>query len=269
MTSAQQARRPFGELLRQWREHRRLSQLELSTRADVSARHLSFIETGRSAPSREMVLRLCEQLNVPLRERNVMLVAAGYAPAYTQSVLASPQLSAIMSAVRRVLSAQQPYPAVVVDRHWNVIEQNDSFDIFTRGVSPTLLESPLNIVRLALHPDGLASRIANMAEMRWHILCDVRRRFETTADPQISALYDELRSYPGPASTHDPRTNGVVVPMRIRDGDQVLSFMCTISTFSMPLDVTVAELEIETFFPADAVTAEALRRERVGANGAR
>jgi transcriptional regulator with XRE-family HTH domain len=262
MTSGQRLRHPFGDLLRQWREHRRMSQLELSIQAEVSARHLSFVETGRSTPSRDMVIRLSERLDVPLRERNQLLVAAGYAPVYSQTVLESPHMSAVLAAVRRVLSGHEPFPAAVVDRNWNLVEQNTSFDVFTRGADPALLESPLNVMRLALHPDGLAGRIVNLGEWRAHVLGRLRRRIDLTADPEVAALYEEVGGYPcgrpGPEIVV-PGPGDIVVPLKIRDGDRELSFFPTVATFGTPLDVTVAELAIETFFPADAETATLLR----------
>lgn len=262
MTSVQQLQRPFGDLLRKWREHRRLSQLELSVQADVSARHLSFVETGRSTPSRDMVIRLSERLNVPLRERNQLLVAAGYAPVYSQTLLESPQMSAVLSAVRRVLSGNEPFPAAVVDRNWNLIEQNDSFSLFTGGVDPELLRPPVNVLRLALHPDGMAGRIVNIGEWRAHVLGRIRRRMDLTADPAVTALHREVSEYPTPQPEPEivlPGPGDIAVPLRIRDGGRELSFFATVASFGTPLDVTVSELTIETFFPADAETAALLR----------
>jgi transcriptional regulator with XRE-family HTH domain len=262
MTSVQQRQRPFGDLLRQWRERRRLSQLELSVQAEVSARHLSFVETGRSTPSRDMVIRLSERLDVPLRERNQLLAAAGYAPVYSQTALESPQMSAVLAAVRRVLSGQEPFPAAVVDRNWDLIEQNGSFELFTRGADPELLRSPLNVLRLALHPNGMAGRIVNIGEWRAHALSRMRRRMDLTADPAITALYKEIREYPCPRPQPEimlPAPGDVMVPLKIRDGERELSFFGTVAAFGTPLDVTVAELTIETFFPADAETAALLR----------
>jgi transcriptional regulator with XRE-family HTH domain len=240
-----------------------MSQLELSVQADVSTRHLSFVETGRSTPSREMVIRLSERLDLPLRERNQLLVAAGYAPVYSQAVLESPQMAAVMAAVGRVLSGHEPYPAAVVDRNWNLVERNSSFEVFTRGADPELLKSPLNVQRLALHPDGLAGRIVNIGEWRAHALSRMRRRIELTADPVASALYQEVLAYPCSQPEPEivlPGPGDIVVPLKVRDGDHELSFFCTVATFGTPLDVTVAELAIETFFPADAQT-EALLRD--------
>lgn len=265
MTSTQQLQRPFGDLLRQWREHRRLSQLELSVQAEVSARHLSFVETGRSTPSREMVMRLSERLDVPLRERNQLLVAAGYAPVYSQSVLDSPQMTAVLEAVRRVLDGHEPFPAAVVDRNWNLVEQNDAFNIFLHDSDPALLAPPANVFRIALHPDGLAGRILNLGEWRAHAMNRIRRRIDLTADPQISALYDEVREYPCPTPEPEilvPGPGDIVVPLRIRDAGRELSFFCTVATFGTPLDITTAELAIETFFPADAITAAVLQDNR-------
>jgi transcriptional regulator with XRE-family HTH domain len=237
-----------------------MSQLELSIQAEVSARHLSFVETGRSSPSRDMVIRLSERLDVPLRERNQLLVAAGYAPVYSQTVLESPHMSAVMAAVRRVLSGHEPFPAAVVDRNWNLVEQNSSFEILTRGASPELLASPVNVVRLALHPDGVAGRIVNLGEWRAYALARMRRRIDMTADPELIALHKEICGYPCARMPEIvvPGPGDIAVPLTIRDGARELSFFCTVATFGTPLDVTVAELAIEAFFPADAETATLL-----------
>lgn len=262
MTSVRPVQRPFGDLLRQWREHRRLSQLELSMQAEVSARHLSFVETGRSTPSRDMVIRLCERLDVPLRERNQLLVAAGYAPVYSQTALESPQMSSVLSAIQHVLSGHEPFPAAVVDRNWNLVEQNSGFQLFTHGVDPELLNSPVNVLRLALHPNGLADRIVNIAEWRAHVLSRLRRRIEVTADPGVTALYEEVRAYPGEWAEPEivlPGPGDIVVPLRISDGGRELAFFLAVAGFGTPLDVTMAELTIEVFFPADAETAAVVR----------
>jgi transcriptional regulator with XRE-family HTH domain len=250
--------RPFGELLRQWRERRRLSQLELSLQAEVSARHLSFVETGRSAPSRDMVLQLAEHLDVPLRERNRLLLAAGYAPVFSEAPLESPQLAAVRAAVRQLLSAHEPYPAVVVDRAWNLVEANSSVTLLTDLVDPDLLRPPANVLRASLHPDGLAPHIANLAEWRAHLLGRLRRQVEITADPELTALLDELKSYPAPPE-EPPSAGAVVVPLRLSAGGRELAFLSTVAAFGTPLDITVAELSIESFYPADPATAAALR----------
>ena len=265
MTTTAQLQRPVGELLRQWRERRRLSQLELAIQADVSTRHLSFVETGRSTPSRDMVLHLAEQLEVPLRERNHLLMAAGYAPVYSETALDSPQMSVVRAAVRQVLTGHEPYPALVVDRDWNLVDANDSLELLTGTATADLLTPPANVLRLALHPDGMAPRIVNLGEWRAHLLGRVRRRVAMTADPAQTALYEELAAYPcdQPEPEVDPLgPNGLVVPLRIRYGARELAFFCTVATFGMPLDVTLAELAIETFFPADAATATFLHDSR-------
>ncbi|GAA1602953.1 helix-turn-helix transcriptional regulator [Kribbella sancticallisti] len=251
--------RPVGELLRGWRERRRLSQLDLANQVEVSTRHVSFVETGRSKPSREMVLRLAEHLDVPLRDRNQLLLAAGYAPVYSEASLHSPAMLAIREALRRLLKAHDPYPALVVDRWWNIVEANAGIRLFTDDVSPELLAAPINALRLSLHPDGLASRISNLPEIRTSVLTSLQRQVTSTADPDLQDLYDELRGYQGGERAEPPGQAEVVVPMRLRHGDRELSLLTTIATFGTPLDVTVSELMIESFFPADEETAEYLR----------
>ena len=197
MTTAEHvAVRPVGELLRGWRERRRLSQMDLALEADISTRHLSFVETGRSAPSRDMVLRLAEQLDLPLRERNQLLLAGGYAPVYSQAPLDAPELAEVRAAVRQVLTGHEPYPAAAVDRHWNIVEANAGIELMTALIAPELLEPPLNAMRVALHPDGLAPHIANLGEWRAHLLSRLRRQAAMTADPVLSELLDEVRAYP-------------------------------------------------------------------------
>ncbi|HVQ90562.1 MAG TPA: helix-turn-helix transcriptional regulator [Mycobacteriales bacterium] len=252
--------RPFGELLRQWRERRRLSQLELSLTAAVSTRHLSFVETGRSAPSRELVLQLAEHLDVPLRERNRLLLAAGYAPVFGETPLDAPRMSAVRAAVGQVLAGHEPYPAAVVDRGWNLVDANRSLALLTDLVDPRLLAPPANVLRASLHPDGLAPHIANLAEWRAHLLARLRRQVDLTADPGLEALLAELRGYPGgPELPALPAAGEIVIPLRLRAGGGELAFLSTIAAFGTPLDVTVAELSIESFYPADPATAAALR----------
>jgi transcriptional regulator with XRE-family HTH domain len=262
MTTASRAQRPVGQLLRTWRERRRLSQLELSVESDISTRHISFVETGRSVPSRDMVLRLAEHLDVPLRDRNHLLLAAGYAPAYPQTPLDAPQLSAVRAAVRQVLVAHEPYPAVAVDGGWHLVEGNASVGLLTAGSAPHLLTGPVNALRLTLHPEGMAPRIVNLGEWRGHLLGRLRRQLTLTADSGLADLYDELRGYPCDQPEPDvelPGPGDVVVPLRLRHGDRELTFFSTVSTFGTPLDITVAELSIESFFPADDDTATFLR----------
>jgi transcriptional regulator with XRE-family HTH domain len=260
MTTATTAtRRPVGEQLRQWRERRRLSQLELSIQANVSTRHLSFVETGRAKPTSEMILRLTEHLDVPLRERNSLLLAGGFAPAYPSNDLQGPELAAILAAVRQVLSGHEPYPALVVDRGWTLIEANTAVERLTAGADPALLEPPVNVLRLALHPDGMAPRIANLPEWRGHLLGRLHREATVTGDATLLDLYEELHAYPGGESNPAPGTAAVAVPLRYRLDGQELSFISTTAVFGTPLDVTVSELAIEAFYPADASTAAALR----------
>lgn len=261
-TVADTFQRPVGELLRSWRERRRLSQLELANQVEVSSRHVSFVETGRSKPSREMVLRLAEHLDVPLRDRNQLLLAGGYAPVYSEASLHSPAMLAIRAALRRLLTAHEPYPALVVDRWWNIIEANAGIRLLTEDVAPALLTAPINALRLSLHPDGLAGRIANLAEIRSFVLGSLSRQVAATADPDLQDLYDELRAYPGDGTGERPEQPGpaeVVVPMRLRHGGQEIALLTTIATFGTPLDITVSELMIESFFPADEVSATILR----------
>ena len=261
MEAVGQLPRPVGELLRQWREHRRLSQLELALEAEISARHLSFVETGRSLPSREMILRLADHLEVPLRERNHLLLAAGYAPVYAETELDSPPMLAVREAVRQILGDHEPYPAVVIDGRWNLVEANASVAMFTADVPPELLAPPVNVLRASLHPDGMARRIVNLGEWRAHLLGRLRRQVALTADPGLAALYEELRAYPGDQPEPEaPGPGDIVVPLRIRHHGEELAFFGTVATFGTPLDITVAELVIESFFPADARTTDILRR---------
>jgi transcriptional regulator with XRE-family HTH domain len=254
------SRSPVGELLRQWRERRRISQLDLSIEADVSTRHLSFVETGRSQPSRDMVLRLADSLDVPLRERNHLLLAAGYAPVYGEAPLSAPQMAAVRQAIRLVLEAHEPFPAVVVDRAWNLVDASAAVELLIAGADPRLLEPPVNVLRLALHPDGTAPRIVNLGEWRAHLLARLRREIAVSADERLIELLDELREYPGDKpGIAVPGSGDVVVPLRIQTELGELRLLSTVATFGTPLDVTVAELSIESFFPANPETAEALR----------
>lgn len=263
MTAVGQLQRPVGELLRQWRERRRLSQLELALDAEISTRHLSFVETGRSMPSREMILLLADHLQVPLRERNHLLLAARYAPVYGETTLDSPRMQAVHEAVRQVLKGHDPYPAVVVDGRWNLVDANDGVAMFSSDVAPELLTPPANVLRASLHPDGMARRIVNLGEWRAHLLGRLRRQVELTADPELARLYEELRAYPcdqPESEVEGPDPGVVVIPLRIRHDGEELAFFSTVATFGTPLDITVAELVIESFFPADERTAAVLRR---------
>jgi len=254
----------IGDYLRQWRQRRHLSQLDLALDAEVSARHLSFVETGRAAPSRDMVLRLAERLDVPLRERNVLLVAAGFAPAFPQRALDDPALAAARAAVDQVLKAHEPNPALAVDRHWNLVSANRLVMPLLDGVAPELLAPPLNVLRLSLHPGGLAARTANLGEWAAHLLERLHRQCEASADPELIKLYEELKSYPVPARSAPIAPDAVAVPFRLRLGDDVLSFISTTMVFGTPIDVTLSEIAIETFFPADEITAARLRAIAAG-----
>jgi transcriptional regulator with XRE-family HTH domain len=243
-----------GVRLRKWRTTRRMSQLELSAQAGVSARHLSFLETGRSRPTREMILRLAEELAVPLRSQNELLLAGGFAPAHAESDLAGPPLAAVLSSLRDVLAGHSPYPAVLIDRHWTMIDANDAVARLTAGCAAWLLEPPVNVLRLSLHPDGMAPRIGNLAEWRTHLLHRLDRQAAATADPVLRDLHAELTGYPGGRSPGET-SNGLVIPLRFDD----LTFFSVTSMLGTPLDVTLQELAIESFLPADAATAAALR----------
>jgi len=247
-----------GDLLREWRQRRRLSQLDLAIAANVSSRHLSFVETGRARPSSDMILHLAEHLEVPLRDRNALLLAGGYAPAYPERGLAEPELKAVRTALRQVLDGHQPYPAAVVNRWWELVDANPGIGLFTSGVSPRLLEPPVNVLRLSLHPDGMAPRIANLPEWRAHLLTRLHRQAEATGDARLAALHTELAAYPG-GEGRPPRPADVVVPLRYRGGgDTELSFISITAVVGTPMDVTVEELAIESFYPADDATAAAL-----------
>lgn len=252
----------FGDHLREWRQRRHLSQLDLAGDAEISARHLSFVETGRAAPSRDMVLRLAERLDVPLRERNVLLVAAGFAPAFPNRSLDDPALAAARQAVETVLKAHEPYPALAVDRHWNLVSANAMIAPFLTGVAPSLLAPPINVMRLSFHPQGIAPLTVNLDEWCAHLLERLHRQCEATADPVLIALYDELKTYPIPARKTPHLVgaeNSLAVPFQMRMGDDVLSFISTTMVFGTPLDVTLSELALETFFPADDKTADKMR----------
>jgi transcriptional regulator with XRE-family HTH domain len=260
--------KPVGEILREWRQRRHLSQLDLASDADISARHLSFVETGRSAPSREMVLHLAERLDVPLRDRNVMLVAAGYAPIFAERGLDDPALDAAREAIGTLLASHEPYPALAIDRHWTLLAHNTAAGRLMAGADASLLKSPVNVLRLSLHPKGVAPRIANLAEWRAHLLDRLRKQIDVTADPVLRDLLEELRGYPGGGTsappTHDHGFAGIIVPLQLKTERGVLSFLSTTTVFGTPVDITLSEIALETFFPADAETAAALRAMAAG-----
>ena len=255
---------PVGALIREWRERRRLSQLDLACDAGVSTRHLSFLETGRARPSREMLLHLAEELKVPLRGRNALLLAAGFAPAYAERGLDDPELVGVRRAIDLVLAGHEPFPALVVDRGWRMLAANRAVAPLLAGVAPALLEPPVNVLRLSLHPDGLGPRIANFAQWRAHVLERLASQVEATADAELRALAEELAAYPAPANEDAAAAldlGGVAVPLQLRMQDLgELSFFSTTTVFGTPLDITLSELALETFLPADAHTAETLRR---------
>ena len=252
-----------GDLIREWRQRRRLSQLDLAIAANVSSRHLSFVETGRSRPTSEMILHLAEHLDVPLRDRNALLLAGGFAPAYPERGLAEPELHAVKNALKRVLDGHEPYPAAVVNRWWELVDANAGIALFTGDVRPELLEPPVNVLRLSLHPDGMAPRIANLPEWRAHLLARLHRQAEATGDPRLFSLYSELEAYPGGhggqgVQAQPPLPTDVVVPLRYRTAQAELSFLSITAVIGTPMDVTVEELAIESFYPADPQTAKAL-----------
>jgi transcriptional regulator with XRE-family HTH domain len=256
----------IGGLLRTWRERRRLSQLELAGAADISARHMSFLETGRSVPSRAMLLRLAERLEIPLRERNALLLSAGYAPMYAERRLEDPALEQARKAIHLVIEGHRPYPALAIDRHWTLVASNSMLDILLGGIEPQLLQPPVNVLRLGLHPQGVAPRVVNYTQWRAHTLMRLRQQIAATADPILIELLAELESYPLVSTPEkEPKDDGVdyggvVVPFRLRTDYGVLSFFGTTTVFGTPLDITLAELAIESFFPADPRTAEILAR---------
>lgn len=260
------SRESVGTQLREWRQRRHLSQLDLAVEAEISTKHLSFVETGRAQPSREMVLHLADLLDVPLRERNSMLVAAGFAPVFPERPFDDPALGVARRAVDLVLAGHEPYPAVAVDRHWTLMAANGAALRLMGDADPALVQPPVNVLRLTLHPSGLARRILNYSEWRLHVLTRLRRQIDVTADPILGELAAELESYPVPESAQPSSISdaaefaGVVVPMRFQTEVGVLALFSTITIFGTPVDITLSELGIEAFYPADSATAELLRR---------
>jgi transcriptional regulator with XRE-family HTH domain len=257
------ARAPHaGQLVREWRLRRNLSQFQLAAGSAVSARHLSFIETGRARPSREMVLHLADRLEIPLRERNRLLLAAGFAPAYGERALDDPEMAPVREALERFLAAHEPYPALVVDRHWNLVLGNDAVMLLVDDIAPELLEPPANALRATLHPQGMAPHILNFDEWSAHLLHRLRREIALTGDPELESLLAELLTYPGVRDEPPPvdavASAEIVLPLHLRRGDAVLSFFGTLTTFGTAADVTLAELAVEAFYPANRATAAAL-----------
>ncbi|GAA1822600.1 helix-turn-helix domain-containing protein [Agromyces salentinus] len=261
MTATQDA--DIGSLLRGWRERRRLSQLDLASRAEVSTRHLSFVETGKSNPTREMIHRLATHLDVPLRERNHLLLSAGFAPQHPERRLDAPELLAVSAALGQILDAHLPNPALVLDRWWDVIDRNSATDLLLEGCSAHLLDPPVNAVRLSLHPEGLAPRIRNLGQWRSHLIGQVTARAQRTGDARLRALADEVTAYPGDAAG-TPGAGDVVVPLNLTTQRGDLSFFSISAAVESALDVTVDELRIETFYPADEATTRHLNREGTG-----
>ncbi len=246
-----------GGLLREWRQRRRFSQLDLAAEADVSTRHLSFVETGRAAASRDMLMRLAEQLDMPLRQRNRLLLAGGFAPAHGERPLAAPDMGEAMAVVEAVLAGHAPFPALAVDAHWNLVSANDAVMAMVAGVASFLLEPPANVLRLSLHPEGLAPRIDNLAEWRHHLLERLRMQADQSGDPWLLTLRSELAAFPFRAGRTPPRpVNPVAVPLRLRvpEGGAILSLLSTTTVFGTATDVTLSELALECFYPADAGT---------------
>ena len=256
--------RPLGDHLRTWRQRRRMSQLDLALEAEISQKHLSFVESGRSVPSREMVLNLAERLEVPLRERNLMLLSAGYAPVFPERSLDDPAMAPARTAIDMVLKGHEPFPALAIDRHWTLVAANAALPPLLAGITDrALLDPPVNVLRLSLHPGGLAPRIANLPEWRAHLLDRLRHQIEVTADPVLSRLISELMAYPAANETRQYSQPddyaGLVVPLQLRTGETLLSFLSTTTVFGTPIDVTLSELAVEAFFPADSATLDALR----------
>ncbi|MFJ5260378.1 helix-turn-helix domain-containing protein [Streptomyces sp. NPDC088387] len=259
--------RGVGSLLRAWREQRRVSQLELALRADSSARHISFVETGRARPSEEMVLRLAEHLEVPVRERNALLLAAGYAPRYPETPLDDPALDTLRDGLERLIQGYEPYPALVVDALYQVVAANRGILMILDGLPEHLLTPPVNAMRITLHPEGLAPRIRNFPEWRGHLLAQMERQIALRRSDRLRELYEEVAAYPVPESeTTATAPDGeppqdvpyFALPMRLEHEGRTLSFVSSISTFNTPMDVTVAELAIETLLPADPATVKYL-----------
>ncbi|MFI6290744.1 helix-turn-helix domain-containing protein [Nonomuraea sp. NPDC050790] len=253
----------FGDLLRSWRQRRRVSQLDLAIEADVSARHISFLETGRAKPSREMAMKLAEELEVPLRHRNRLLVAAGFAPVFRERDVTAPEMDAVRRALDKILAGHQPYPALVVDAGWNLVAANEAAGMFMDGVPDHLLKDPVNVMRLSLHPEAMGGRLVNLPEVRAHLLHRLRRQAETSGDGRLAELHDELAAYTYPGVELNvavvPSPADILLPLRVRQGEHVLSMFTTIATFGTPVEVTVSELAIETFWPNDEETAAFFR----------
>ncbi len=254
----------LGDHLRHWRRLRRLSQLDLASDADMSTRHLSCVETGRANASRELVLRLCDRLNVPLRERNRWLTSAGYAPLYKAHSLDEPSMEAARNAIQQLLDRHEPWPAVAFDRHWNLVLSNRMAQAFLAGIDTSLLDGPINLLRISLHPKGLAPRILNLDQWRAHLFERLRLQIQNTGDDALAGLLAELQAYPG--SPQDEHTHvegehqGVLMPFLLQTEAGTLHLISTTTVFGSPTDITLQELALETFFPGDDATASILRQ---------
>lgn len=251
-----------GNLLRQWRKRRRWSQLDLACEAEISTRHLSFVETGRSHPSRDMLLHLAERLDIPLRERNVLLIAAGFAPVFSEIPLEDPALHSARKIIDMALAVHEPYPALAINRHWTLMASNTAVAPLIAGVEPMLMQPPVNVLRLSLHPGGLAPRIANFSEWRAHILQRLRHQIDVSADPVLAELFNELSNYSlPPTNTYSNNSvllefSDVAIPFQLITDHGLLSFFSTTTIFGTPVEITLSELAIESFYPADTQTAE-------------
>ena len=261
MTSLDPPPTTVGQLLREWRQRRGLSQFDLAGDAAISTRHLSFVETGRSSPSRDVVLRLAERLDVPLRARNHLLTAAGFAAVCPERRFDDPELDVARRTVESILAAHAPYPALAVDRHWTLLASNAAIAPLLTGVAASLLAPPVNVLRLSLHPEGLAPRIENLGEWRGHLLARLRRQIDQSGDTRLATLHAELTAYPFRASAA-PAADlaGIAVPLRLRVPGlrDALSLISMTTVFGTPMDVTLSELALECFFPADEPTRAAL-----------
>lgn len=253
-----------GAVLREWRSRRRMSQLDLALDAEISARHLSFVENGRSSPSRDLLLRLGERLSMPLRAQNRLMLAAGYAPVHAEAAFGAPELAEIRQTVAAILDGHMPFPAIAVDSRWTLMQANAAAMALFDGIDPPMLAPPLNVLRLSLHPQGLAPRIVNLAQWRHHVLERLRVQMEGSGDPFLSELLGELVAYPAPAApaTHPPPSLLVVpLELRIPGSDRALRFISTTTVFSTATSVTLSELALECFYPADAETRTVLMRQ--------
>jgi len=249
-----------GKQIRQWRERRRLSQMQLALEADISPRHLSFIETGRSQPSTGMIDRLAERLEIPYRARNGLLTAAGFAPRHGERMLDDPAMAVARNSVQHILKGHEPYPAIAVDRHWNIVAMNDAISFFTEQIGSTLLQPPMNAIKLALHPEGLAPQVANLAEWHAHVIEQLDQQIASSADAGLIALREEVSAYPHDSGKEPPPADPdrIWVPLILNTTVGQLSFVATITIFGTPVDITLSELAIEAFFPADEKTVEIL-----------